>query len=240
MPLFVRVLKIVWILWVVSNHAKLSTAGSEMWMNAVVGLGQDGGMWSIRDYRAADETGWLRCRVLGFLDTAYFDDVATRKPAIAQGLELVATAGGQIVGMLDASVDGHDATIETIAVHPEHRRSGVARGLLEEVSRRLVARGARQVDAWTRDDEGTIQWYRSQGFQEQMRYLHVYASTPEEAAAFATREDLMPRSGFFHAWIEQEDAMRAEFTRVHVCRRMVRSLEAGFGEDSGDGGGEGG
>lgn len=29
----------------------------------------------IRDYRDPDEASWLRCRVLGFLDTSYFDDV---------------------------------------------------------------------------------------------------------------------------------------------------------------------
>lgn len=29
----------------------------------------------VRDYQPADEQGWLRCRVLSFLGTAYFDDV---------------------------------------------------------------------------------------------------------------------------------------------------------------------
>ncbi len=29
----------------------------------------------ISAYRPADEQGWLRCRVLAFLDSAYFDDV---------------------------------------------------------------------------------------------------------------------------------------------------------------------
>jgi GNAT superfamily N-acetyltransferase len=139
----------------VSNHAKLSTACSEMWMNVVVGLRQDGGMWSIRDYQAADATGWLRCRVLAFLDTAYFDDVVTRKPVIVAGLELVAVSDGIIGGVLDASADGHEATIETIAVHPEFRRSGVGRGLLGEISQRVAARVATQVDAWTRDEEAT-------------------------------------------------------------------------------------
>ncbi|WP_199238378.1 hypothetical protein [Kribbella steppae] len=39
--------------------------------------------WIVRDYASADETRWLRCRVLAFLDTNYYDDVATVKARIA-------------------------------------------------------------------------------------------------------------------------------------------------------------
>ncbi|MGC4937440.1 GNAT family N-acetyltransferase [Kribbella sp. DT2] len=109
---------------------------------------------TIRNYQPTDEQSWLRCRVLGFLDTAYFDDVATRKPP--PDLELVAASDGQIVGLLDASLNGPEATIETIVVHPDHRRRGIARALLHEACTRLADRGALYVDAWTRDDEGTL------------------------------------------------------------------------------------
>jgi hypothetical protein len=33
----------------------------------------------IREYHAHDEKGWLRCRMLSFLDTAYFDNVLREK-----------------------------------------------------------------------------------------------------------------------------------------------------------------
>jgi hypothetical protein len=83
-----------------------------------------------------------------------------------------------------------------------------------------------QVDAWTRDDDGTLAWYRSQGFEQKMRYLHVYASGPDETrAAFGSRTDLMPRAGFFHAWTDREDALRSEFTRVYSCRQFVKPLK---------------
>lgn len=29
----------------------------------------------IRDFQPSDETAWLRCRVLSFLETDYYDDV---------------------------------------------------------------------------------------------------------------------------------------------------------------------
>lgn len=179
-------------------------------------------MPTIREYADPDEQGWLRCRVLGFLDTAYYDDVTTHKPA--RDLQLVATSYDEVAGLLDASLNGPEATIETIVVHPDHRRRGIARALLDEACARLAAGGAHQVDAWTRDDPGTLAWYTEHGFVEQMRYLHVYASTPAEATAFADRPELMPQAGFFHAWIEHEDALRAEFQRVHVCRQFIKLL----------------
>ena len=115
---------------------------------------------------------------------------------------------------VDASVTGSESTIETIAVHPDYRRLGIAQRLLNEICDRLQRRGATQVDAWTRDDEGTLAWYRSQGFEQKMRYLHVYASDPDEAvSAFGSQLDLMPRAGFFHAWLDHEDALRNQFSR---------------------------
>jgi len=189
--------------------------------------GEDAGMteWIVRDYAPGDETSWLRCRVLAFLDTNYYDDVVTVKPKREAGLELVAAVDEQIIGLLDASVTGSQSTIETIAVHPDYRRLGVGQGLLNEVSDRLQGRGVVQIDAWTRDDEGTLAWYRSQGFEQEMRYLHVYASSPDEASStFSSEMDLTPRAGFFHAWIDHEDTLRKRFSRVYSCRQFVKSL----------------
>ncbi|CDQ40019.1 hypothetical protein BN990_02337 [Virgibacillus salexigens] len=33
----------------------------------------------IRKYSVDDELGWVRCRVLSFLDTAYYDNVFSEK-----------------------------------------------------------------------------------------------------------------------------------------------------------------
>ena len=89
--------------------------------------------WTVRDYTPEDETPWLRCRVIAFLDTNYYDDVVTIKPRREAGLELVATVGDQVVGLLDASVTGSESTIETIAVHPDYRRLRIAQRLLDEI-----------------------------------------------------------------------------------------------------------
>lgn len=185
----------------------------------------------VRDYRASDERSWLRCRILGFLDTAYFDDVWTSRPSVERDLGLVVDDHGAVVGLCDASVVADSATIDTIVVHPDHRRTGLATALVATLVNRLRVRGVTMLDAWTRDDPGTLAWYASQGFEARFRYLHVYANTAEELeAAGAARGELVPCAGFFHADIagsgdpELEFRLRTTFERVHACQRMVRDI----------------
>ena len=60
----------------------------------------------IRSYTDADEQGWLRCRVLGFLDSAFHDDVRQEKEHYdGPAVELVAIADDQIVGLLDLELE---------------------------------------------------------------------------------------------------------------------------------------
>ena len=88
--------------------------------------------YDIREYKPADESSWLRCRVLSFLDTSYYDDVARAKPEIpAPGMELVAVDQREtVLGIMDISIDGELATIDTVAVHPDHQHDGIGRSLL--------------------------------------------------------------------------------------------------------------
>lgn len=56
----------------------------------------------IRVYHPNDEIGWIRCRVLSFLDTAYFDNVLNKKEKYQNpAIELVAIHNNQVVGLLD-------------------------------------------------------------------------------------------------------------------------------------------
>lgn len=180
---------------------------------------------TIRDYSPADEQGWLRCRALGFLATAYFDDVLTKKPSYdCSTVELVADSAGCVVGVIDIVVADELATIETVAVHPDVARKGVGSLLLEEASRRLPD-SVTSLDAWTRDDEAANKWYLSNGFRERFRYLHVYASGGEvEAAVVEARPGLIPVTAFFHADISSETTLRDQFSRVYVCRQYVRAI----------------
>lgn len=182
---------------------------------------------TIRDYSPLDEQDWLRCRVLGFLATAYFDDVLTKKPAYdGPAVEIIAASAGAVVGIIDVVVADELATIETIAVQPDVARRGVGSLLLGEVLRRLPG-NVRALDAWTRDDEPANKWYLSNGFREEFRYLHVYAKDDQETgtAIVEARHGLTPIAAFFHADISREDDLRKAFSRVHVCRQYVRPLD---------------
>jgi ribosomal protein S18 acetylase RimI-like enzyme len=168
----------------------------------------------------------LRARVLGFLDSDYYDDVLTEKPKMEDGLEFVALSGGDVVGLLDISITGPAATIESIAVHPDHCRRGIATALLERALAELAARGARRVEAWAREDEAANAWYRHCGFDESERYLHVYARGGEEVGRAITAEPgLVAVHAFLHMVdMGREDEMRGRFGRVYVCRHYERDV----------------
>jgi ribosomal protein S18 acetylase RimI-like enzyme len=67
-----------------------------------------------------------------------------REPA---ALLLVATIGSQIVGSVIGGWDGWRGNIYRLAVAPEHRRRGIARRLVAEISRELFAKGATRLSA---------------------------------------------------------------------------------------------
>ena len=130
--------------------------------------------------------------------------------------------------MLDLSVDGSLATIDTIAVHPDFRGAGIGTALFEQARIRAAALGATTIDAWTRDDEPALAWYRARGFAESEHYLHVYAdhyaSAAEPPAAVRARPGLEPVKVFLHAPLAREAEMRRTFRRVHVCRRFAQPV----------------
>src|SRR6266496_3420257 len=139
----------------------------------------------VRPYRAADEQGWLRCRVLSFLGSAFFDDVRREKEHYENpSLELVADDGGEIVGLIDVECEETPGTVCSdrpglagmiwhVAVHPDHQRRGIATALLREAERRAADRGLVRLEAWTRDDAHVQAWYESRGFAQVDSYLHV-------------------------------------------------------------------
>jgi GNAT superfamily N-acetyltransferase len=131
----------------------------------------------IRPYRDEDERGWVVCRVLSFLDSAFFDDVRQVKEHYENpSIELVAELDGEIVGLLDAECEvepgtvceprpGLGAMIWHLGVHPDHQRSGIATALLREAEREARERGIERLEAWTRDDDEARAWYEARGFE---------------------------------------------------------------------------
>jgi len=142
----------------------------------------------IREYTPDDERGWLRCRVVAFLDCSYFNDVKTEKETYLQpSICLVAEENGSIVGLIDAEMDSYDlacagdergAIIWNLAVLSEYRRQGVAKALLTELQTRLAKEGIRYCEVWTQQDEPANAFYRKMGFvlEESQTWLRCRAN----------------------------------------------------------------
>ncbi|HZB97363.1 MAG TPA: GNAT family N-acetyltransferase [Candidatus Sulfotelmatobacter sp.] len=191
---------------------------------------------TIRPYRDTDQKGWLRCSVLSFLDTAYFDSVFREKPRYdGPAIELVAESGGTIVGVVDVECEETSGTVCTVcldgdapvlggmiwhlAVHPDFQRRGISGRLLEEVRRQAAARGITCLEVWTRDDVPALRWYESHGFEWVKSYLHVYlqGKTEIEGCLHSSIPDLKPVQAFAHYQGKNPDAIRTRFERVHDC-----------------------
>ncbi|MFS0560770.1 hypothetical protein AB1K91_08510 [Terribacillus sp. 179-K 1B1 HS] len=60
----------------------------------------------VKAYASKYEESWLRCRVLAFLHTAYFDDVVQAKPKYDNpSLELVVLENDVVIGLLDIEME---------------------------------------------------------------------------------------------------------------------------------------
>lgn len=193
--------------------------------------------WTIRPYQPSDEAQWLRCRVLAFLDTAYFDNVYREKEHYANpSIELVAELKGQIIGLIDIECEeepgsvcsppavpelaGKAGMICNLAVHPDHRRHGIGKALLEAAIDLAKQAQLRRLEAWTRDDAPTLRWYEAQGFQKVDSYLHVYLQDEELEGCLDSRiHGLRPVHVFAQYRGDSALEIRRRFKRVHECNR---------------------
>ncbi|CEG25328.1 GNAT family N-acetyltransferase [Bacillus sp. B-jedd] len=184
----------------------------------------------IRPYRIEDETGWVRCRVLSFLDTAYFDNVLREKERYENpAIELVAIEDGLVVGLLDVEYESEERTVCSrgtglggmiwhIAIHPDFRRRGIGTMLLKEAERVARVKGLNRLEAWTRDDGWVIDWYVKNGFKKVDSYLQVYVEGKELAGAVKSKIPGMHLvQAYGHYVGKEKESINNQFIRVHEC-----------------------
>jgi len=191
----------------------------------------------IRDYQVTDEIGWVRCRVLSFLNTAYFDNVLQKKETYAQpAIELVAIADQQVIGLLDIEYEvrphtvcsrgeGLGGMIWHIAVHPDYQRKGVAHQLLQEAEKRAQEKKLNRLEAWTRDDQWVNNWYINNQFSIVDSYLQVFMDNEElKHAVTADIPELYPVQAFAHYVGKEREKIKERFARVHECFCFEKKL----------------
>lgn len=191
----------------------------------------------IRDYQVTDEIGWVRCRVLSFLNTAYFDNVLQKKETYAQpAIELVAIADQQVIGLLDIEYEvrphtvcsrgeGLGGMIWHIAVHPDYQRKGVAHQLLQEAEKRAQEKKLNRLEAWTRDDQWVNNWYINNQFSIVDSYLQVFMDSEElKHSVTADIPELYPVQAFAHYVGKEREKIKERFARVHECFCFEKKL----------------
>lgn len=188
----------------------------------------------IRDYQIEDETSWVRCRVLSFLDTAYYDIVAREKERYQHpSIELVAVENGVVIGFLDIECEeepnaictAHEtlgAMIWHLAVHPDYRRKGIGTSLLNEAQKRLKEKQITYLEAWTRDDKWVQRWYLKQQFMKLSTYLHVYVNGNNGIRSQIS--GLIPVQSFCQYTGTDWDMIKKRYKRVHECTGFVKML----------------
>ena len=184
----------------------------------------------IREYNPSDEKKWLQCRLISFHDSAYYDDVYTKKPVFNNSsLELVAELNGKIIGILDLEKDsgngsicycksGVGAMIWTIAVLPDCRRCGIASKLVLKAMEWSKVNDVNFIEAWTRDDKWVLDWYKSLDFEKFHSYWHIYFKGDNAKSLFGSNDkDISPQSVFAHSNKDPKTLDQNKIDRFYKC-----------------------
>ena len=182
----------------------------------------------IRKYSKLDENDWLRCRLLSFFDSSYFDDIVHKKDEYdSNAINLVAVDDGKIIGFLDieiekrkkevCSLDGElGGVIWNIGVLPEYRNKKIATLLLDKAKTIAKEKQVSRFEAWTQDDIPANKWYQKQNFKYIEGYLNVYGEA--RLVADDVGEIFGVRSVNFEAALERKSELLKKFSRVHEVR----------------------
>ncbi len=120
-------------------------------------------------HRAALTNLWRT--VFGY-ETAHNDPgiAIDKKLAVKDGLLYVATEGGAVIGSAMAGYDGHRGWLYAIAVHPEHRRSGLGAALVRHAEAALAAFGCMKINLQLLStNEATAAFYTALGYTVEPR-----------------------------------------------------------------------
>lgn len=124
---------------------------------------------------------------VALLETCCFSDPWSERSITAElenplSLWLVAAQDGEITGYIGSQSVLDEADIMNIAVNPIHRRKGIAKNLLRELTHRLRANGVRAMVLEVRPtNESAIALYTQEGFAEIGRRKKYYVNPIEDA-----------------------------------------------------------
>ena len=97
-------------------------------------------------------------------------------------LWLVALENGEVAGYIGAQTVPPESDMMNVAVHPDHRRKGIAEELVRTLCQQLQAAGSTSLTLEVRaSNAGAIALYQKLGFVQVGRRPHYYRNPREDA-----------------------------------------------------------
>lgn len=136
---------------------------------------------SIRVATAADIDPVLALWAAADAVPSVTDDAESVRIAIEQNVLLVAERDGTVVGTLIATFDGWRGNMYRLAVHPEHRRDGMATALVDEGERKLRTQGGQRITALVvAEHDQAAEFWESVGYEHDARIARYVASAERD------------------------------------------------------------
>lgn len=108
---------------------------------------------------------WTRCGLVVPSNNPRKD--IERKLKVDRDLFLVGTLDEKIVATVMGGYEGHRGWINYLAVDPDSRRNGYGRLIMQEVERRIQAKGCPKINLQVRaTNKEVIQFYQSLGYSD--------------------------------------------------------------------------
>ena len=122
----------------------------------------------IRPYEAKDEAAvvqlWTGCGLVVAWNDPHCD--IRRKLKVQPEWFMVACLDDKIIATIMAGYDGHRGWINYLAVHPNHRRCGIGRRMVEEIEIRLQKAGCPKINLQVRRANApVIEFYTKIGYK---------------------------------------------------------------------------
>ncbi len=178
---------------------------------------------TINAYEADLEKDWLKCRLISFFETDYYDDVIIEKPHYdGKSVELVALADNRVVGLLDAEMnEDEDVTyydLHCIAVLPKFQGQGVGKLLFDKLIEETQKHDVKRIEVWTRENENANNWYLRQGFKQFMEYWHVWSESLPNDEVHELPASLNLKGAFWHYLGDNPETLNIKVYDKRRCR----------------------
>jgi ribosomal protein S18 acetylase RimI-like enzyme len=108
---------------------------------------------------------WFRCQLVVPSNNPRRD--IERKLKVDRDLFLVGIINGKIIASVMGGYEGHRGWINYLAVDPTHRRNGYGRRIMQEIERRIRAKGCPKINLQVRaTNDAVIKFYQSLGYAD--------------------------------------------------------------------------